>query len=59
MKKEQNEYIEKLENVVRQLIAPLRDVPPELLLELLTDEKGMAKNPQNKKLVRKLKKRLR
>jgi hypothetical protein len=60
MKKVQKEYVEKLENIVRQIIAPLKDCPPELPLELFSDEKETSSrknNIQRKKVIRKLKKR--
>lgn len=61
MNEKQRKYVEKLENVVRQLIAPLKDAPPELLLELFSEEKenslNKENNPKRKKLIRELKKR--
>lgn len=60
MSEEQRKYVERLENVIRQIIAPLKDVPPKLLLELFSDEKENRLNKgnlQRKKLIQKLKKR--
>ncbi len=52
-------YISKLENVIKQMLAPLKDIPFNLVIEHLTGKKVIpfnADNPEDKELLEVLKK---
>lgn len=54
MQENEQEYIEKLENVIRQMIAPLKHIPLKLVLESISGKKVIAfdkENSQHKKLL--------
>lgn len=43
-----DEYIQRLENVIRQMLRPLKDIPINLVIEAITGEKVISYNSQNK-----------
>lgn len=58
MSENEQEYIEKLEAVIKQMIAPLKHIPLKLVLESISGKKVIPfdkDNPQHKKLLEKLK----
>jgi Holliday junction resolvase len=59
MNDDEQEYIEKLENVIKQMIAPLKNIPLKLVLESISGKKVIPfdkDNPQHLELLEKLKK---
>ncbi|MCX8055145.1 MAG: hypothetical protein N3A67_05700 [Ignavibacteria bacterium] len=54
----ENEYIKKLENVIKQMLQPLKDIPFNLVIEAITGKKVMSfdfKNSDHKKVLKLLK----
>ncbi|MGQ9799780.1 MAG: hypothetical protein ACUVRG_10940 [Ignavibacterium sp.] len=54
-----NEYIQKLENVVKQMLKPLKDIPFNLVIEAMTGKKVISFDPtklEHKKVLELLKK---
>lgn len=59
MAKIEKEYVEELENIIKQMIAPLKQIPLKLVLESISGKKVIPfdkDNSQHKKLLGKLKK---